>query len=159
MDNKDIQGIKGWTEINVFDEDGILKNTYTNKNLVVSAGKAAVAANVVSDVTGTKFDYIAIGTGTTAAAATDTQLVTEITGGGGQRRGTTDVTGTRITTSTANDTGQWVTTFTFTANYAVTEAGLLNASSNGDLLCRQTFSAINVVDGDSLQLTWKVQFS
>jgi len=38
----------------------------------------------------------------------------------------------------------------------VTESAVLNASSAGTMLCRQTFSAINVADGDTLQITWKV---
>ncbi len=139
--------------------NGELIDEIITKNLVTSAGKAAVAANVVSDVTGTKFDAIAIGTGTTAPAAGDTQLGAEITGGGGQRISAASVTGTRVTTSTANDTGQFVGTFSFSASYAVTEAGLLNNSTGGDMLSRQTFAAINVISGDSLQVTWKIQFS
>jgi hypothetical protein len=37
----------------------------------------------------------------------------------------------------------------------VTESGTLNAAAAGVLLARQTFSAINVANGDSLQVTWK----
>jgi len=153
-------GLKGWIVLEHFDSEGKLIEDVRTPNLVVSVGKAEVAGLMVSDVSGmTKFDYIAIGTGTTAAAAGDTTLGAEITGGGGERRGGADVTGTRVTTSVANDTGQWVTTFSFTATYAVTEAGVLNAASAGTLLARQTFSAINIVNGDSLQCTWKVQAS
>ena len=46
-------------------------------------------------------------------------------------------------------------TFNFTLSFAVTESGVLNAASLGTLLARQTFSAINVANGDSLQVTWK----
>ena len=105
----------------------------------------------------TSFDYIAIGTGTTVAAVTQTELVTEITTGGGERRGGSDVTGSRTTTTVTNDTSQWETTFTFTSSFAVTECGLFNASSNGTMLCRQIFSAINVASGDTITFTWKIQ--
>jgi hypothetical protein len=51
---------------------------------------------------------------------------------------------------------QLIVTFNFTGTFAVTESGVLNAGAAGDLLSRQVFSAINVVNGDSLQVTWKV---
>lgn len=126
------------------------------KNLITNAGLAAVAGLVLTDVSVNDFDYIAIGTGTTAANAADTALETEITTNGGQRAAGT---GTRVTTTQTNDTAQLVVTFNFTGSFAVTEAGMLNAGASGDLLCRQVFAAINVVSSDSLQVTWKIQVS
>lgn len=123
-----------------------------NANLVTDAGKAAVAG-LINGVVTDFFDFIAIGTGTTAPAAGNTTLEAEITTNGGQRASSTN---TRVTTDVTNDTAQGVTTFAFTGSFAVTESGWLSASSGGTLLCRQTFSAINVVNGDSLQVTWKV---
>jgi len=122
------------------------------KNLVVNAGKAA-AAGLLNGVITNFFEHIAIGTGTVAAAAGDTALGAEITTGGGARAaGTTS----RITTTVTNDTAQVVFTFAFTASFAVTEAGLLDSISAGTLLARQVFAAVNVVNGDSLQITWKI---
>jgi hypothetical protein len=60
-----------------------------------------------------------------------------------------------VTTDVTNDTAQLVYTFTVTGTAAVTESGVFNAASSGVLLARQVFSAINVVNGDSLQITWK----
>lgn len=125
-------------------------------NLITNAGMAAVAGLILTDVSVNDFDYIAIGTGATAANATDTTLESEITTGGGARG--TGV-GTRVTTSVTNDTAQLVKTYTFTASFAVTETGVLNAASSGDLLCHQVFAVINVASGDSLEITWKVQVS
>lgn len=148
-------GMKGWIVIKHFDRDGNLVQERVTDNIVTNVGKAEVVGLFVSDVTGvTKFDYIAIGTGTGAPSATDTQLGSEITTGGGQRA---NATGSRVTTTTTNDTAQFVVTFNFTSSFAVTESGVFNASSGGTMLCRQTFSAINVSNGDSLQVTWKVQ--
>lgn len=121
-------------------------------NLVVSAGKAGVASRINGAGGETAFTYIAIGTGTTAPAAGDTALETEITSGGGSRA---NATASRVTTDTTDDTAQLQHTFNFTASFAVTESGVLNAASAGTLLARQTFSAINVANGDSLQVTWK----
>jgi len=126
------------------------------KNLVVNAGKAGVASRINGAGGEAAFTYIAIGTGTTAPAAGDTALQTEISTGGGARAA---ATATRVTTSVTNDTAQLQVTFNFTASFAVTESGVFNAASAGTMLARQTFTAINVANGDSLQVTWKFQVS
>jgi hypothetical protein len=125
-------------------------------NVITNAGKAIVSGLMLVDVGGTAFDYIAIGEGTAAAAATDTALGSEIASGGGER-GTG--TGTRTTTTTTNDTAQLVKTFTFTSSFAVTETGIFNASSGPTLLARQVFAAVNVASGDTLTITWKIQLT
>jgi len=124
----------------------------TYDNIIVNDGKAAVAGLMLADVTGIdKFDYIAIGTGTTAESATQTALITEVM--------RANATGSRVTTNVTNDTAQLVATFNFTSSYAITEAGVFNASTAGTMLCRKVFSAINVANGDSLQVTYKVTVS
>lgn len=119
-------------------------------NLTTTTGKAGVAGRIGASGSPAAFTYIAIGTGTNAAAIGDTTLQTEITTNGGQRAAATV---SLVTTDTTNDTARAVVTFTFTGSFAVTEAGLLNASSSGTLLNRQVFSAVNVVSGDTLQVT------
>ncbi|MCL5436059.1 MAG: hypothetical protein M1275_03180 [Patescibacteria group bacterium] len=128
----------------------------TIKNLVTNAGFAGVASRINGAGSEAAFTYIAVGTGTNSATATDTALQTEVTGSGLAR---VSATASRVTTTVANDTAQLQTTFSVTGTVAVTESGVLNAASTGTLLCRQTFSAINVVNGDSLQITWKVKAS
>lgn len=149
-------GIYGRFNVKHFDKDGVIKEERDIDNTIVNAGLAEVSGLILTDVGGTAFDYIAIGTGTTAANATDTTLETEITTNGGQRAAGT---GTQTTTTVTNDTAQLVVTFSLTGTFAVTECGVLNAASTGDLLARQVFSALNVVSGDSLQFTWKFAFS
>jgi len=148
-------GLAGWVEINHNDSKGNLIQRIVTPNCLTNTGFAEVAGLICLDqLSGrTAFDYIAIGIGTTAATATDTTLVSEITDVGGQRG---VAAGTRVNTNVTNDTMQLVLTYTFTGTRAVTESGVLNASSAGIMLCRQTFSAINVVSGDSLEVTWKV---
>lgn len=120
-------------------------------NLVTTAGLAAVAGRINGSGTPAAFTYIAIGTGSTAAAITDTTLGAEITTNGGQRAAATV---SLTTTDGANDTARLVLTYTFSGSFAVTESGVFNASPAGTLLARQVFSAINVISGDSLQITW-----
>jgi len=122
--------------------------------VVTNAGKAEVAALIGSDTSGdgTPFDYIAIGTGTTAESASDTALENEI-----QRAA---ATGSRVTVNVTNDTLQLVKdAFTFGSSYAITESGVFNASTGGTMLCRKTFDAINVTSDDTLKVTWKITIS
>lgn len=122
-------------------------------NLVTNAGKAAVAGLIIATGHTNAFDYIAVGTGTTAAALTDTALEAEISDSGLSR---VLATLSRVTTDVTNDTSQLTTTFSVSGSKAVTESGVLDSSSTGVLLARQVFSAINVVNGDSLTITWKI---
>jgi hypothetical protein len=124
-------------------------------NLITTAGVAGIAARINGTGTPAAYTYIALGTGTTAAADANTQLEAEVTTSGGERAAATCSV---VTTDTAGDTAQLVNTFSFTTGgtFAVTESGVLNAASTGTLLARQVFAAINVASGDSLQVTWKI---
>ncbi len=126
----------------------VVANGVTNVGFALAAGRLNGSGAPAAP------DYVAVGTGTTAFAAGNTTLETELAASGLTRaQGTVSL----VTTTQTNDTAQVLKSFTVTGSAAVTESGLLNASSNGTLLCRQTFSAINVVNGDTLQVTWKVK--
>lgn len=125
----------------------------TISNLITDAGKAGVASRINGAGSEAAFTYLAIGIGATAANAADTTLGSEITTNGGQRAA---ATASRVTTDVTNDTARLVLTYSFTGTFAVTEAGALNASSAGVLLNRQVFTAVNVISGDSLQVTVNV---
>jgi hypothetical protein len=133
---------------------GRMANAKVIGNLVTNAGFAGSAGRLNGSGAPAAFTYIAVGTGTTAASTADTTLQTETATSGLSRANSTV---SLVTTSVTNDTAQLTNTFTVTGTVAVTESGVLNASSSGTLLCRQVFSAINVVNGDSLAITWKVQ--
>ena len=89
------------------------------------------------------------GTGTTAAAATDTALQTAI--------GTTATAGTN-TNADASPNATWTSTCTvsYTTTNAVTEWGLFNQTtlSGATMWDHKVFTAINVVNGDSIQFTY-----
>ena len=83
--------------------------------MITNVGMAEVAALIGLDTqsSATAFDYIAIGTGTTAPSATDTALVSE------QQRAA--ATGSLTTTTVSNDTLQLVKdAFSFSGDYAIT---------------------------------------
>lgn len=116
-------------------------------NLVVTDGKEYVASRM-KDATATAMSHMAIGSGSTAAAAGDSSLGTEL---GRVALTSTSVSGAVVTYTATFAAG--------TGTGAVTEAGILNASSSGDLLCRTVFSVVNKGASDSMTITWTVTVS
>lgn len=147
---------------NVFIEhraaDGSLIKKFALSNLITNAGLAGISDILGPQGSTAAYDYIALGTGTTAAAATDTALETETAATGLARA---QGTASRVTTTVANDTLQVAYTFTNSSggSVAVTEYGLLNAASSGTLMARVVQAATNVANGESLSVTWKIDFS
>ena len=117
------------------------------KNLVVTAGKNFVASRM-KDTTKAAMTHMAVGTGTTAAAAANTTLVSE-----------TDRNALTSTTVTNNEIAYVCTWAAGDATAALTEAGIFNASSGGDMLCRTVFSVVNKGASDSMTITWTVTVS
>ena len=138
---------KGTLSLVLTDEFGNVKQQ-DEHNLVVSTGLAYIASRM-KDATATAMSHMAVGSGSTAAAAGDTTL-TEL--------GRVALTSTTIvTTSVTNDAVQYVATFpAATATGAITEAGIFNAGSAGTMLCRTVFAVINKGSLDTLTITWKV---
>lgn len=118
--------------------------------LLVNTGKAIVTNRIKG--AGTEPTYVGWGTGAGTTAATDTTLFTET---GSRVSGTS----TQQTTSTTNDSYQVVATQTAGSSLAITNAGLFDASTSGNLFAKGDFSTINLNSGDSIQFTFKVQFS
>ena len=116
-------------------------------NLVVTDGKEYVASRM-KDATATAMSHMAIGSGSTAAAAGNSSLGTEL---GRVALTSTTVSGAVVTYTATFAAG--------TGTGAVTEAGILNASSSGDLLCRTVFSVVNKGASDSMTITWTVTVS
>ena len=119
--------------------------------LLVSTGKAIVT-NYLNGGAATQPKYIGWGTGAGTTALTDTTLFTEVT---------PRVTGTssQVTTTTTSDTLQVVGTQTAGTGETITNAGLFDASTSGTLFAKGEFSGIALSTGDSIQFTFKVQFS
>lgn len=141
------------------DESGAVIEQSQTPNLVVNVGLAQVASLIGGLSTGS-FGYMALGLGTTTPASTDTTLESEITStSGGAHR--TAATVSRVTTDVTNDTLKFFHTFTFTSGstggYALTEAGIFNSSgSSGVMLSRATFTAINVVSSNTLDVDYRI---
>ena len=126
--------------------------------VVVNGGKGIVTNRIKG--AGTEPLNIGWGTGAGTAAATDTTLFTEalVTLAGG----TTDHTAgasTQQTTTTANDTYQVTGTRSATGAGTVTNAGLWDAASGGNLFLKGDFVGIGLASGDSIAFTIKAIFA
>ena len=119
-------------------------------NLVVTTGKGFVAASMLKTTSNSPaaMTHMAIGSNTTDPAAGDTTLGTELG---------------RVTLTSAEVSGAVVTYIaTFpagTGTGAVVEAGILNASSAGTLLCHTEFDVVNKGSADAITITWTVTVS
>lgn len=137
----------GTLEIVLSDEHGNVKEVRKLKNIITTLGLGWIAARMGGTGAGlpVEMSYMSIGTGTTAAVASQTTLVTE---------------STRSPLSSTVVSGATVTyTATFGAGYgtgAVTEAGIFNDPATGTMLNRTTFAAINKGASDTISITWVV---
>ncbi len=144
MITKDKVGIKGKLHIELFDAEGKLKDERFIGNAVTALGDAHVA-ECLADNSATYMGWMAVGTGTggttTLNSESDRNALTSTTQGSG---------------GSDNDVvyvGDWAAG---DATAALTEAGILNAASNGVLFVYATFSVINKGASDTLKITWTV---
>jgi hypothetical protein len=142
--------ITGHVDIVVTDKDGNVKDTRSVKNLVVTAGKEFIAASMLKTTTNSPvaMTHMAVGSGTTAAAIGNTGMESQLG---------------RVSLASASASGAVVT---YTASFpagtgtgAITEAGILNNSTGGTLLCRSVFSVVNKGSDDAMSITWTVTVS
>ncbi len=143
--------LSGQLSIVLKDKAGNIKDQRKVKNLVVNAGLAYIA----SRMTGTAksvMSHMALGSGTTAAAAGQTDLASIL--GSREALDSTTISGSN------NEKVVYVSGFEAgDATGAVTEAGIFNASSSGDMLCRTTFSVVNKAADDTMSVTWTITLS
>lgn len=135
--------------VELFGPDGTLKSERYVHNLVVDAGEAHIADQLSASPGQSAMSHMAIGTGSTAAAAGDTALGAE-----------TD----RNALTSRTDSGAVVTYVGNWAagdgtNSALREAGIFNNSSGGTMLARAVYANIDKQAADTLQITWTLTFA
>tara|TARA_R110000744_G_scaffold380114_1_gene499828 strand:- start:100 stop:558 length:459 start_codon:yes stop_codon:yes gene_type:complete len=147
MNNEANTGIKlaGQLNIVVRDKNGNIKEERIEKNLIVTVGLTFICSRMTAASAGV-MSHMALGSGTTAVAAGQTDLVS-ILGSREVLDSTTPSTNTVIYVSSfeAGD-----------ATGAVTEAGVFNASSSGTMLCRTVFPVVNKQSDDTMSVTWTI---
>lgn len=149
MQNLESLKANGELRVVLTGSDGQVKEDVLLKNLVVDTGLNFIVKRM-KDATADVMSHMSLGTGTTAAAAADTTLQTEING---SRVGLTS------TTVTANQITYIASFAAGVGTGAVTEAGIFNNSTGGTMLCRTVFPVVNKQSGDSMTVTWTVTVS
>jgi hypothetical protein len=139
---------KGRLNIVLKDKDGNIKDTREVDNLVVNTGLAYIASRM-KDATATAMTHMGLGSGSTAAAAGDTDLGSLL--GSREALDSTTVASNVITYVASFEAGD--------ATGAVTEAGIFNASTAGTMLCRTVFDVVNKQADDSMTVTWAITIS
>ena len=140
----------GMVTVSHFNSEGELLNKFEVPNLVVTTGKNYIASRI-KDTTFGAMTHMAIGTSSSAASATDQTLVAE-----GGRVG---LSATTVSTNTITYTATFPAGTGTSTSPGVQEAGILNAASNGTLLCRTVFPSVAKAAGDSIAITWVVTVS
>jgi hypothetical protein len=143
--------MRGNVDIVLRKSDGSIKDKREIHNLVVNTGLAYIISRMVG-TSKNVMSHMAIGAGTTAAAAGDTALESQL--------------GSRVTLDSTTIAGSnnekvvYVATFgTGVGTGAVTEAGVFNAGTSGDMLCRTVFAVVNKAADDTMEITWTITLS
>ena len=143
--------VKGRLNIVLVGKDGAVKEERDIDNLVVNAGLAYIASRMIG-TSKAVMSHMALGSSTTAPAAAQSNLISML--------------GAREPIDSASIAGENANQVVYTSSFepgdatgAITEAGIFNAASGGDMLCRTTFAVVNKGADDTLTMTWTLTFS
>ena len=151
MNSKERLGLSGRLTITLTGSDGAVKDQRELKNLIVNAGLAYITSRMLG-ASLAAMSHMGLGSGSTAAAAGDTNL--------GSLLGSRKVLGSATQSGSNNESIVFTTVFEpGEATGAITEAGIFNAATSGTMLCRTVFPVVNKQSGDTLQVTWTVTLS
>lgn len=124
--------------------DGSIKTERKIENTVTTAGKQGAADQILASPSLNKPTHMAVGTGSPSGTALGTEL-------------------DRNALTSKNRSGAVVTMIGDWAagdgTGAITEAGIFDAASTGNMWTSNSFSVINKAAGDTLQITWTLTFA
>ena len=136
--------LRGDVALVLRDKNGNVKSEQKVKNLIVDTGLNFICDRMKDDETA--MTHMALGSGTTAAAAGDTSLESQL--GSREALDSATVTNNQIVYIASFEAGD--------ATGAVTECALFNAASGGTMLCRTVFSVVNKAADDTLTVNWTI---
>jgi hypothetical protein len=136
--------LRGDVAVVLRDKNGNVKEERNIQNLIVDTGLNFICDRMKNDETA--MTHMALGSGTTAPAAGDTSLESQL--GSRELLDSSTVTNNQIV---------YISSFEATeATGAVSEAAIFNAASGGTMLCRVTFSVVNKAADDVLSINWTI---
>ena len=144
MINDDLK-LRGDVAIVLKDKDGKVKESREINNLVVSAGLTYICS-LMADASANVMSHMALGSGTTAAAAGDTDLESIL--GSREALDSTTASSNTIAYVSSFEAGE--------GTGAVTEAGIFNAATSGTMLCHVIFPVVNKQADDTMSVTWTI---
>lgn len=146
--NKEVAGLKGTLETKLVKVNGDIQ-IQRKDNIILNDGFDFICDSLGGTSRPPIMGYIAVGTSTTATTATQTGLLSEI---GRLKSSYSHTSGTKV----------FYLESTFAAGAAtgaITEAGVVNASSGGAFLDRVVFPVVNKEANDVLTLTFSFTLS
>lgn len=157
--------LKGKVDMVLYDADGRIKDERHFDNLIVNAGVEGVASRIAPhDGTinpSSAYNYIALGTDNTPAAATQTALVSELPFGPNYVR-LQDATAQYVPAS-GSVPPKLILSVIYPPNQAtgtLRESAIFNAASGGNMFARQVITPeIAKAAGDTLTVTWTITLS
>ena len=136
--------LKGDVAVVLRDKNGNVKEERKINNLMVDTGLNFICDRMKDDETA--MTHMALGSGTTAPAAGNTALESQL--GSREALDSSTVTNNQIVFISSFEAGD--------STGAVSEAGIFNAASGGTMLCRVTFSVVNKAADDVLSINWTI---
>jgi hypothetical protein len=136
--------LKGDVAVVLRDKNGNVKDERKINNLIVDAGLNFICDRMKNDETA--MTHMGLGSGTTAPAAGNTTLESQL--GSREVLDSSTVTGNQIVFLSSFEAGD--------ATGAVSEAAIFNAASGGTMLCRVSFSVVNKAADDVLSINWTI---
>lgn len=143
-------GVAGTLRMKVYDRSGDCVS-FEYKNLITSWGLTQLATALTGTPMTPDVEFIAIGTGTTEETVTDSGL------------GSETFRQAAVVTQLTGDNANKVTFYALwgegVIDGIVSEAGLFNDASAGDMFNRKTFPQVTVGPTNTFEVTWTVAFT
>jgi hypothetical protein len=120
--------------------------------IVTNTGKGVITSRFLANQAPIEL-FVGWGTGTGTASATDISLFTESV----EERAQATIS--QVTTTSTDDTVQCVGTLQATGSRSITNAGMFDAATSGNLIVKGDFVPVALNIDDSICFTIKIQFA
>ena len=152
--------ISGKVDVSLRHADGTIEERHLD-NLIVDSGLEGVASRIAphdgSINPSSPYNYIALGTSGSGVSGDQTSLVSELPFSATYARQQDT-----LASFVSSGPKQLILSVTYgpaEATGTISESGVFNAATGGDMMARQAFSTINKGEGDSLTITWTITLS
>lgn len=151
MQATDFIKLRGSLRIHVKDLEGNILQEIKHDNLMVNSGRAWALGQLTTNLITTRsFNWIAVGSNTSAPVTSDTVLGNEVT-----RLAFAALISTTLTGATPSWQAQ-ITLATNQANTTLSEAGIFNDAAAGTMLSHVTFASFVKATSNTIAISYTV---